>query len=121
MYVKTFKGMYDKICKKIQKKRSEIVQFPRLKNLREDEQLKQEDIAKILTITQQQYSLYETGKREIPLSMCITLSKFYRVSIDYIAGLTKDKRGVGFSEQKYNTKYSISQTGDGKNIVKIKE
>jgi len=101
------------------------VQFTRLKDLREDRQLKQEDIAKKLTITQQQYSLYETGKREIPLSMCIILSKFYDVSLDYIAGLTNDKRGIGFSEKKKKDreKYNINQNinGSGKNIVKIKE
>ncbi len=101
------------------------MQFTRLKDLREDRQLKQEDIAKKLTITQQQYSLYETGKREIPLSMCIILSKFYDVSLDYIAGLTNDKRGIGFSEKKKKDreKYNINQNinGSGKNIVKIKE
>lgn len=101
------------------------MQFTRLKDLREDRQLKQEDIAKKLTITQQQYSLYETGKREIPLSMCIILSKFYDVSLDYIAGLTNDKRGIGFSEKKKKDreKYNINQNinGSGKNIVKIKD
>lgn len=121
MYVNTFKSMYDKICREAQKKRGEIVQFTRLKDLREDKQLKQEDIAKILTITQQQYSLYETGKREIPLSMCIILSKIYSVSLDYIAGITNDKRGIGYSKDEYSSKYNISQKGNGKNIVKIKE
>lgn len=113
--------MYDKICINAQKKRGENVQFPRLKDLREDEGLKQEEIAQKLTITQQQYSLYETGKREIPLSMCIVLAKLYGVSLDYIAGLTNDKRGVGYIEQVKNTKYNIKQEGNGKNIVKIKE
>lgn len=113
--------MYDKICIEAQKKRGEIVKFARLKDLREDKQLKQEDIAKILTITQQQYSLYETGKREIPLSMCILLSKVYGVSLDYIAGLTNDKRGIGYSNENTNSKYNINQNGNGKNIIKIKE
>lgn len=64
------------------------MQFARLKDLREDRDLKQSDIAKLLHMTQQQYSLYETGKRELPMSMFITLAKFYGVSLDYIAGLT---------------------------------
>lgn len=88
------------------------MQFPRLKDLREDEQLKQEDIAKQLSISQQQYSLYETGKREIPLSMCIILSKFYNVSLDYIAGLTNNKAGIG---------YNLRQThnGIGNNVLNL--
>ena len=125
MYVNTFKRMYDKICINAQKKRGENVQFPRLKDLREDEQLKQEEIAKILTITQQQYSLYETGKREIPLSMCIVLSKLYKVSLDYIAGLTNDKRGIGYNienQDNSHSKYNIKQSNNGgKNIIKIKD
>lgn len=65
--------------------------YYRLRDLREDKDLKQENIAKILDITQQQYSLYERGDREIPLNKAITLAKFYKVSLDYIAGLTNKK------------------------------
>ncbi len=65
----------------------------RLKDLREDNDLKQSDIASILQTTQQTYSLWERGDREIPLHHVITLAKFYKVSIDYICGLTNKKRG----------------------------
>ncbi len=62
--------------------------YQRLRDLREDADLKQREIAAILSITAQQYSLYETGVREIPFHHVITLAKYYNVSIDYIAGLT---------------------------------
>lgn len=63
----------------------------RLKDLREDKDLKQKDIAALLKIKQQQYSLYETGKRDLPFELAITLAKFYNTSIDYIAELTNKK------------------------------
>ena len=65
--------------------------YQRLRDLREDADLKQKDIAQILEITMQQYSLYERGNREIPFHHVITLAKYYHVSIDYIAGLTNNK------------------------------
>lgn len=61
----------------------------KLKNEREDSDLKQENIAKILGITKQQYSLYETGRRKLPIDMLKELCKFYGVSADYILGLPK--------------------------------
>lgn len=60
----------------------------RLKDLREDNDLSQDKIATILKITRPQYSLYETGKRDIPLDLLYVLAKFYKTSIDYIVGLT---------------------------------
>ena len=64
--------------------------YRRIKDLREDNDLSQLDVANVLQISQQHYSMYETGKREIPLHHFITLAKYYGVSIDYIAGLTND-------------------------------
>lgn len=66
--------------------------YQRLRDLREDKDIPQKVIAEMLSITIQQYSLYERGDREIPFHHVITLAKFYDVSIDYIAGLTNDKR-----------------------------
>lgn len=63
----------------------------RLRDLREDCDKSQKDIASILNITQQQYSLYELGKREIPLSITCILAKYYQTSIDYIVGRTNEK------------------------------
>ena len=64
----------------------------RLKDLREDKDLKQKDIANILKIKHQQYSLYETGKRDLPFELAIILAKFYDTSLDYIAELTNNKK-----------------------------
>ena len=66
--------------------------YQRLKDLREDADLTQRHIAEVLDITTQQYSLYERGDREIPFHHAITLAKFYKVSLDYIAGLTNRKK-----------------------------
>ena len=62
----------------------------RLKDLREDKDLKQVNIAEILKITRQQYSLYELGKRDIPAEYLKTLAKFYNTSTDYILELTDE-------------------------------
>lgn len=67
--------------------------YQRLKDLREDADLNQKTVACILDITIQQYSLYERGDREIPFHHAITLARFYNVSLDYIAGLTNNKKG----------------------------
>ena len=60
----------------------------RIRELREDNDLKQKDIAQILNTTQQVYSRYENGKNEIPIHHLITLAKYYKTSTDYILGLT---------------------------------
>lgn len=65
--------------------------YPRLRDLREDKDLLQVDIAKILDTTQTQYSRWERGAQEIPLHHIITLAKYYKVSMDYIVGLTNRK------------------------------
>ncbi|MBQ2746633.1 MAG: helix-turn-helix transcriptional regulator [Clostridia bacterium] len=62
--------------------------YDRLRDLREDKDLTQNDIAKLLNTTQQVYSRYEKGINEIPLHHLITLCKFYKVTSDYVLGLT---------------------------------
>lgn len=64
----------------------------RLKDLREDKDLQQSNIAKLLNTTQPQYSRYETGERELPIRYLVTLADFYGVSADYILGRTNDKK-----------------------------
>ena len=64
------------------------VRFKRIKDLREDHDMLQKDVAKLLGISQQYYSEYEKGNRTIPIQHLITLSKFYGTSIDYIVGLS---------------------------------
>ena len=64
--------------------------WKRLKDLREDRDLKQVNIAEMLKITRQQYSLYELGKRDIPAEYIKILAKFYNTSTDYILELTDE-------------------------------
>ena len=71
--------------------------YQRLRDLREDSDKSQKEIAEMLFITQVQYHRYESGKREIPYHMVITLAKYYGVSLDYIAGITNDKLGLTHS------------------------
>lgn len=59
----------------------------KLYDLRVDNDLTQKEIAKILNISQQYYSEYEKGKRELPIRHLMTLCQFYKVSADYILGL----------------------------------
>lgn len=63
----------------------------RLKDLREDRDLMQKEVANIIYTTQQQYSKYETGIRLIPVDKLEKLAIFYNTSIDYIIGLTNIK------------------------------
>ena len=69
--------------------------YQRLKDLREDADKKQEDIAYVLGMTRQQYQLYESGKREMPMHHFIALAKYYNVSLDYLAGLIDTPRRLG--------------------------
>ncbi|MBQ3084657.1 MAG: helix-turn-helix transcriptional regulator [Clostridia bacterium] len=64
--------------------------YSRLRDLREDKDLVQKEIAAILGIDQRVYSNYEIGKREIPTRFVVTLAEFYGTSTDYILGLTND-------------------------------
>lgn len=64
----------------------------RLKELREDHDLKQINIAQILNCKQNTYYQYESGKRQIPLSSLKKLAEFYNTSIDYIVDFTDDPR-----------------------------
>ena len=64
----------------------------RLKDLREDLDIKQKEITEYLHIKQNTYSQYENGQRQLPIDILIKLAKYYNVSTDYILGLTKDKK-----------------------------
>ena len=72
--------------------------YPRLRDLREDADLTQDELVQILAMPKTTYTNYEKGKREPPFSLIIRLAEMYNVSIDYIAGLTntplplKDKK-----------------------------
>ena len=67
------------------------MKFKRLKDLREDNDKLQKEIAELLGISQQYYSEYEKGNRTISVIHLITLAKYYNTSIDYIVGLSDKK------------------------------
>lgn len=104
----------------------------RLRDLREDCDLSQNDICKYLNMKQPQYSRYERGERDIPLDVLVILAKYYNVSCDYILGLTNDKRGIGYTKQSVDKnkvkennssgKYNITQSNSGGlNNISIKD
>ena len=62
--------------------------YRRIRDLREDHDLTQREMAKILNCSQQVYSNYELGQRDIPTDVLIKLSAFYGVSVDYILGIS---------------------------------
>ena len=65
--------------------------YPRLRDLREDKDLNQTQVANYLGMSQTGYSKYETGENDIPTEVLIKLAKFYKTSTDYILGLTNTK------------------------------
>lgn len=67
-----------------------MYRYRRLKDLREDTDKTQREIGALLGTTQQQYAKYEAGIQEIPTHHLITLADYYKVSLDYLVGRTKD-------------------------------
>ena len=65
--------------------------YQRIRDLREDQDLLQKDVAAYLNCTQVCYSHYENGKRDIPTDVLVRLSRFYQTSVDYLLGLTDVK------------------------------
>lgn len=64
--------------------------YERIRGLREDRDLNQQDVANIINVSQSTYSRYESGYLDVPSEVLIALAKYYDVSVDYILGL-KDK------------------------------
>lgn len=75
-----------------------MAHYPRIRDLREDSDKKQSELAEYLGTTTQYYGLYEKGANEISFERAIMLAKYYNVSLDYIAGLTNNKRGLASSD-----------------------
>ncbi len=74
--------------------------YRRIRDLREDHDLLQKDLAKMLGCTQVSYSHYELGKRDIPTDVLIKLAAFYHTSTDYLLGLTDIKKPYPFKRIK---------------------
>lgn len=65
--------------------------YPRIRDLREDSDLNQTQVAKMLGMSQTGYSKYETGENDIPTAVLIKLARFYGTSVDYLLGETNQK------------------------------
>jgi len=65
--------------------------FQRIRNMREDRDLTQKQVAQLLNVTQSTYSRYEKGELDIPVVSLIKLARYYRTSIDYLVNLTDSK------------------------------
>lgn len=66
--------------------------YPRIRDLREDRDISQTKLAKILGMSQTGYSKYETGENDVPTSILIKLARYHETSVDYILGLTNQKK-----------------------------
>lgn len=64
----------------------------RIRDIREDRDIKQENVARVLHTSQSYYSKYELGKRPLPIEHLITLCKLYDLSADYILGFTNEPK-----------------------------
>jgi transcriptional regulator with XRE-family HTH domain len=76
---------------KIKRKISFMPYYRRLRDLREDNDLTQNQLVKKLNMHKTTYTNYEQGKRDLPLSIAIKIAKFYNVSLDYLAGLKEEE------------------------------
>ena len=99
--------------------------YERIKNLREDKDLTQKQLADALFMQLTQYRRYESGEREIPLELAISLSEFYNVPIDYIAGVS-DKiiisdKALTADEANLLRNFRKLQRSDRKRLLEISE
>ncbi len=69
-----------------------MINLEHIKNLREDNDLTQEMVARELNISQRAYSHYESGSRKLPLDVLVSLADFYNCSVDYLLGRTTNKK-----------------------------
>lgn len=69
--------------------------YERVRELREDHDLRQVDVAKMLGMSQTGYSKYETGENDVPTTILIKLAGIYKVSVDYLLNVTDDPKPYG--------------------------
>lgn len=87
--------------------------FEKLKDIREDNDLKQSDIAEILKTTQSNYSRWENGTELIPLKKLAIFCDYFDISMDYIIGLTRNNKGNG--------KHNINPDTIGENLKTLRK
>lgn len=73
--------------------------YPRIKDLREDKDLSQAKLAKLIGMSQTGYSKYETGENDIPTNILIKLAQLHETSVDYLLGLTDEKKPYSRSQK----------------------
>lgn len=100
--------------------------YNRIKDLREDADKTQQELADYLGTSSQHYGKYELGNAEIPFERAIMLAKYYNVSFDYIAGLTNNKCGLASSDltnkQQELIRFTASLSADEReNLLKLAE
>lgn len=76
--------------------------YPRIKNLREDCDFTQQQLAEALNISQATYSRYESGTLDIPSSVLIALARFYKTNVDYLLGKTNEKTPYPAPKRKHD-------------------
>lgn len=92
--------------------------YQRLRDLREDADLTQAQVASILGTSPRQYCRWELGQWQMPMEHYKTLARYYNVSLDYLAGLTNIVRTLDGSSYRVNKNITITQTGNGKINIK---
>ena len=80
----------------------------RIRDLREDADLTQKEIAELLLCDQSLYSKYERGERALPLELAVQLADFYKVSLDYLAGRTDKKQSNQRQKAHKSVPFSLS-------------
>jgi len=76
------------------------LKYDRIRNLREDKDLTQEQVGREINVPQRTYAYYEAGQRMIPPHVLVALAIFHNVSIDYLVGLTDDKTPLKRSKRR---------------------
>ena len=94
--------------------------FQRLRDIREDHDLTQKQVADVLGILQTHYSRYERGAIELPMRHFITLARFYDISLDYLAGLTNTPHTIDGKPYTVTTNKNITITQTGNGHISIK-
>ena len=74
--------------------------YPRIRDLREDKDMTQTKLAKLIGMSQTGYSKYETGENDIPTNILIKLALLHETSVDYLLGLTDEKKPYPSSKNK---------------------
>ena len=93
--------------------------YQRLRDMREDADKSQAEISQVLEVSQQHYSMYESGKRELPMHHFITLARFYDVSLDFLAGLTDTPRTLSGAPYRVNKSIKVGNVRGNGNKFEI--